>query len=396
MSTESILEGHESGTGGALDGVVVADFSRILAGPYCTMLLADMGATVIKVESPQGDDTRSWRPPTRGEESTFFLSINRNKRSIVLDLRNEEDRIIALRIAARADVFVENFKPGGLKKYGLDYAGVRELNPDVVYASISGFGSKGGAKLPGYDLLVQACSGLMSLTGSSDGPPMRAGVAVMDVITGLHTAIGITAALSHRSMGGGGQLIETNLMSSGLSGLVNQVGAYVLGGGVPHRMGNEHPSVYPYEPIPTADGDLVLAVGNDRQFAALCQALEADEILADDRFATVADRNRNRAELRPLLQAALSSRTAAEWFPVLTGLGVPSAPINTVAQGVEFAAELGLNPVVEVGDEGPVPGIANPISFSRTPVRYDLAPPKLGQHGGQVRAWLEESSERLR
>src|SRR5487761_1652611 len=248
---------------GPLSGLVVADVSRVLAGPYCTMLLADLGADVIKVESPAGDDTRSWVPPvTEDGVSTYFLAINRNKRSVALDLKEDGDRALAQELAHRADVLVQNFKPGGLARFGLDYDAVSAVNPSVIYASISGFGSAGGKDLPGYDLMVQAMSGLMSLTGDPDGPPYRSGISLFDVMSGMHAAIGILSALHHRGVTGDGQWIEVNLLSSALSGMVNQTSAYAAGGVVPFRMGNTHPSVYPYEPLPTGDGDLIVAVGN--------------------------------------------------------------------------------------------------------------------------------------
>ena len=256
---------------GPLAGVLVADFSRILAGPYATMLLADLGADVVKVESPQGDDTRSWTPPVRGETSTYYLAVNRGKRSIALDLRKDADAELARELARRADVLIENFKPGGLDKYGLDFASVHEANPAVVYASISGFGSGPGRDVPGYDLMVQAISGLMSLTGDPDGPPYRAGISVFDVMAGNHATIGILAALRHRDATGRGQHLEVNLLSSALTGLVNHSSAYIAGGTVPLRMGNAHPSVFPYEPLPTADHELIVAAANDGQFRRLCR-----------------------------------------------------------------------------------------------------------------------------
>ncbi|MRJ76155.1 CoA transferase [Aeromicrobium sp. SMF47] len=375
-----------SPSGGPLSGLVVADFSRILAGPYATMLLADLGADVIKIEGPHGDDTRTWMPPTRGDESTYYLSINRNKRSIALDLRQEEDLHVAREIAARADIMVENFKPGGLARFGLDYETVASGNPELVYASISGFGAGDGAHIPGYDLMVQAISGLMSLTGSPDGPPYRAGISVFDVMTGMHALIGILSALHARQSTGHGQHIEVNLLSSAMSGLVNQTGAYAAGDTVPHRMGNAHPSLFPYEPLPASDGDIVIIAGNDGQFVKLCAALGAPELADDPRFATNQDRTANRDELRPLLEARLGERTKAEWFEALVQAGVAAGPINTIAEGVEFARSLGLDPVVEVG-EGAVPSIRNPITFSRDAARYDLAPPDLDQHGDDIRAW---------
>jgi crotonobetainyl-CoA:carnitine CoA-transferase CaiB-like acyl-CoA transferase len=245
---------------GPLAGLVVADFSRVLAGPYCTMLLADLGADVIKVESPGGDDTRGWVPPVRDGVSTYFLAINRNKRSVALDLRSEPDRAAAAELARRADIMVENFKPGGLRRFGLDYASVSAANPGLIYASISGFGVAGGKDIPGYDLVVQAMSGLMSLTGDPEGPPYRAGISAFDVMAGLHTAIGILAALHHRTRTGQGQQVQANLLSSALSGMVNQTSAYAAGGVVPFRMGNSHPSLFPYEPMPTGSKDMIMTI----------------------------------------------------------------------------------------------------------------------------------------
>ncbi|MFB9314812.1 CaiB/BaiF CoA transferase family protein [Nocardioides plantarum] len=384
---------HANGPRGPLDGLVVADFSRVLAGPYATMLLADMGATVIKVEGPGGDDTRHWMPPTRDEVSTYYLSINRNKRSITLDLKDPDDAAVARRLADRADVVIENFKPGGLDKYQLDYDSVAASNPKVIYTSISGFGTGGGAHLPGYDLMVQAMSGLMSLTGSPDGPPYRAGISVFDVMTGMHALIGTLAALNERHQSGRGQHIEVNLLSSALSGLVNHTGAYAAAGAVPHRMGNAHPSLFPYEPLETADGEMVIIAGNDRQFAALAKVLGRPELADDPRYATVADRTENRDALKPVLEALLKEHTRAEWFDLLTGAGLPAGPINTVQEGVEFAASLGLEPVVEVGTgTTAVPLVRNPIGFSRSSLRYDLPPPTLGADSDHVRSWINDNT----
>lgn len=375
---------------GPLTGLVVADFSRILAGPYATMLLADMGAEVIKVEGPGGDDTRGWTPPTRPDGvSTYYAAINRNKKSVVLDLKAEDDLRTAQDLAARADVVIENFKPGGLRKYGLDYASVSARNPAVIYSSISGFGSAEGASLPGYDLIVQAMSGLMSLTGDPEGPPYRAGISVFDVMAGLHSTIAILAALRHREATGEGQHVEASLMASAMSGLVNQTMAYVGGGVTPYRMGNAHPSLFPYEALPTADDDLIVAAGNTAQFRRLCEVLGIPEVADDPRFAESGDRTANREELRPLLVDRLTTQPATHWFEQLNAVGVPSGPINTVAQGVEYAASLGLEPVVQVGSgDQAVPGVRHPVSFSATPSRYDLPPPALGQHTDEVRAWL--------
>ena len=375
---------------GPLRGVVVADFSRVLAGPYATMLLADLGAEVIKVEGgPDGDDTRTWVPPTRDGVGTYYLSVNRNKRSIVLDLKDPADREVAHALSARADVMIQNFKPGGLERFGLDYAAVHERNPGAVYCSISGFGTAGGAGLPGYDLLVQGMSGLMSLTGEPDGRPMRAGISVFDVMTGLHSVIGILAALRHREATGEGQHVETNLLSTALSTLVNQTSAFVAGGVVPGRMGNAHLSLFPYEPLQTGDGELIVVAGNDGQFRRLAEALGRPELADDERFATVGSRNDNREELRPHLLEALSHRSAQEWFTVLSGAGLPCGPINTVQGGVELAESLGLDPVVAAGEGADaVPTVRNPIRLSATPADYRLAPPGLDADHEWVRDWL--------
>jgi crotonobetainyl-CoA:carnitine CoA-transferase CaiB-like acyl-CoA transferase len=375
---------------GPLAGLLVADFSRVLAGPYCTMLLADLGADVIKVESPGGDDTRQWQPPvTPAGESTYYLAINRNKRSVVLDLRADRDRAAAAELARRADIMVENFKPGGLDKFGLDYETVSAANPGIIYSSITGFGTGAGRNLPGYDLVVQAVSGLMSLTGAADGPPYRAGVAAFDVMAGLHSAIGILAALAHRTATGEGQHVEASLLASAMSGLVNQTSAVLAGGVVPMRMGNSHPSLFPYEPLPTADGEIVIAAGNDTQFRRLCEVLGAPELADDPRFARNTQRTANRAQLGPLLHKQLAARTSAQWFDALTAVGVPCGPINTVDLGIALATELGLQPVVTAGaGEAGVPTAAHPITLSRTPASYPLPPPALDEHGDKIRAWL--------
>ncbi|WP_374118958.1 CaiB/BaiF CoA transferase family protein [Streptomyces odontomachi] len=377
-----------------LSGVLVADFSRVLAGPYATMLLADLGAEVIKVEGPQGDETRGWTPPVRGDVSTYYLGVNRGKRSIALDLRDDTDAALARELARRADVLIENFKPGGLARYGLDYESVRATNPGSVYASITGFGTGAGGHVPGYDLMVQAISGLMSLTGSPDGPPYRAGISVFDVMAGNHAVIGILAALRHRDATGQGQHVELNLLSSALTGLVNHSSAYAAGGVVPFRMGNAHPSVFPYEPLPTADHDLIVAAANDGQFRRLCEVLDLPDVPADPRFAHNADRTEHREELRPILEERLATRGAVEWFEALTAVGVPCGPINTIDGGFAMAERFGLDPIVTVGEgERAVPTTRNPIRFSATPVGYLHPPPELDEHGTELRAWLTTPQE---
>jgi crotonobetainyl-CoA:carnitine CoA-transferase CaiB-like acyl-CoA transferase len=373
-----------------LDGLVVADLSRILAGPYCSMLLGDMGATVVKVEGPGGDDTRTWMPPVTDEGvSTYYLSIGRNKRSVVLDFRDPDDRELAAELLRRADVAIENFRPGTLAKYGLDYEAAAEANPRLVYLSITGFGSGEGAWLPGYDLIVQAVSGLMSLTGDAGGQAFRAGISVFDVMAGLHGLIGVLAALHQRTETGRGQHVEVNLLSSAMSGLVNQTAAYTAGGVVPTRMGNAHPSLFPYEAMPTADRDMIITAGNDRQFRALCEVLGIAEVADDPRFASNADRTGNREELRPLLLAALARWKADDLFVALNEAGAPCGPINSIGEGVELAESLGLAPRVELGADGrQVTLVRDPITFGAADLRYELPPPELGEQSDEIKAWL--------
>ena len=376
-----------------LEGLLVADYSRVLAGPYCSMLLADMGATVIKVEGPAGDDTRTWVPPTKDGVATYYMSINRNKKSIVLDYSKAEDRALAVELARRADIALENMKPGGMAKFGLDYESLAKVNPRLIYLSISGFGTAEGAWLPGYDLIVQAVSGLMSLTGEPDGPPFRAGISVFDVMTGLHGTIGVLAALNQRQATGKGQHVEVNLLSSAMSGLVNQTGAYAAAGVVPFRMGNAHPSLFPYEAMPTKDRDLIIAAGNDKQFRSLCEVLGIAHLADDPRFRINADRTKNREELRPFLLEKLAEWPADDLFIALNKVGVPCGPINSIGDGVELAQRLGLEPRVTVGEgDREVTLIRNPIDFSDAELRYELPPPLLGEHSDEIRRWLSEGA----
>jgi len=348
------------------------------------MVLADLGAEVTKVERPGGgDETRAWGPPydERGAQSTYFQSVNRNKGSVVLDLAADEGRAEARRLAREADVVVENFRPGVMEKLGLGYEELRAANPGLVYCSVTGFGSgEEGAALPGYDLLVQALGGLMSITGEPDGPPLKVGVALVDVVAGLFAAVGILAALRHREASGRGQRVEVDLLSALLAALVNQASGYTVAGAVPERLGNAHPSISPYELYATGAGDLVLAVGNDRQFGELCAELGRPELAADPRFATNPARVEHRTALRAELESALATRAAAEWAAALTARRVPAGVVNDLAGAFAFAAELGLDPIVEVprGDGGPpVPLTRNPIRLSETPPTYRSAPPPL-------------------
>jgi crotonobetainyl-CoA:carnitine CoA-transferase CaiB-like acyl-CoA transferase len=361
----------------ALSGVVIADFGRVLAAPYATMMLADLGADVIKVEQPgSGDETRAWGPPFADGDATYFLAVNRNKRSVTVDLRRDTERVRSL--VRTADVLVENFRPGTMAGFGLSYEDVRVLNPRLVYCSVSGFGSGDGAALPGYDLLLQAVGGLMSVTGPAPGQPVKTGVALVDVLTGLHAAVGILAALRERETSGEGQLVEVNLLSCLLSSMVNQSAGYTMGGVVPGIMGNRHPSIAPYEVFATADVPMVLAVGNDRQFARLCEALA---LPADPRYATNAGRVAHVAELVATLTGRLATRTAAEWSALLTPLGVPCGPVNDVAGAFELATRLGLRPTASLDG---LDVVANPIGLSRTPPGYRRRPPALGEHDAEL------------
>lgn len=363
---------------GPLDGIVVVDFSRVLAGPYATMMLGDFGAEVFKIERPGvGDDTRSWGPPYDSDgAATYFNSANRNKRSVALDLTSTEGVKRARQLVATADIVVENFRPGTMEKLGLGYDDLRAVRPNLIYCSITGFGREEGAELPGYDLLIQAVGGLMSVTGPENGEPTKAGVALVDVLAGLHALAGILAALAHRDRTGEGQRVETNLLSVLLSSLVNQASGYLGAGVVPTPMGNRHPSICPYQTFATADRPIALAVGNDKQFAALMAALGAPATAHDARFSSNAQRVANRDELCALLDKLLVREGADHWDQVLNSAGVPAGPINDVAEAFDFARRLGLRPTV------PVPGstiaqVANPISLSASPVTYRLAPPKL-------------------
>ncbi|QES04420.1 CoA transferase [Streptomyces venezuelae] len=373
---------------GALSGIVVADFGRVLAGPYMTMLLADLGADVIKIERPgSGDDTRAWGPPFADGEATYFLGVNRNKRSVTLDLTDPGDLAAARAIVDRADVLVENFRPGTMEKLGLGYEDVRAGNPGLVYCSVTGFGTGEGARLPGYDLLVQAMGGLMSVTGEPDGEGTKAGVALVDVITGLHAGLGVLAALRHRERTGEGQRVEVSLLSSLLSALTNQASAHLGTGVVPRAMGNRHPSIAPYEVFEAADRPMVLAVGNDRQFRALCQRLGMPGLAGDARFATNTARVAHREELRAALAGPLAARTADGWFEELTAAGVPCGPINDLAAAFGLADRLGLAPRVPESAAGPGQ-VAHPIRFGATPAAYRTAPPGLGEHTDELLASL--------
>jgi crotonobetainyl-CoA:carnitine CoA-transferase CaiB-like acyl-CoA transferase len=352
------------------------------------MMLADFGAEVTKVERPGvGDETRSWGPPydERGE-ATYFQSVNRNKASVAIDMGSDEGLAELRRRARDADVLVENFRPGLMTSKGLGHAALRAENPRLIYCSITGFGGSGaGAELPGYDLLVQGLAGLMSITGDPGGEPMKVGVALVDVLSGLFATVGILTALRHRDQSGEGQLVEVDLFSALLAALVNQGSAYTIAGVVPKRLGNQHPSISPYEVYGTGEGELVLAVGNDRQFAALCEVIGAPELPADPRFADNSARVENRKSLSEELERRLTTRPAAEWSAELLARRVPAGQVNDLGAAFEFAAGIGLAPTVEIPreDGGTVSLTRNPIRLSASPATYRAAPPLLPEeeHG---------------
>jgi len=373
----------------ALRGLLVADFSRVLAGPLATMLLGDLGADVVKVERPgTGDDTRAWGPPYVEGESAYYLAINRNKRSIVLDLKTASGRHAARRLAEKADVIVENFKPGTMERLGLSYEELSKANPGVVFCTVSGFGTKGaGAPLLGYDFIVQAVGGLMHITGPEPGEPTKVGVAVADVLTGLFATNAILAALLARSSTGKGQRVEVDLMSCLLAGLVNQASTYLTTGESPQAIGNRHPAIAPYEMFAAADRPLVVAVGNDGQFAALAGVLEMDWLSSDERFATNPARVVHREELSELIGQKLRLRPAAVWIERLEAARVPSGLVNDIGEAFALAERLGLDAVVRVGGvvgRGSLAQVADPMRLHSSPVSYRRQPPRLGEHTDEV------------
>lgn len=384
---------------GALSHIRVLDLSRILAGPWAGQLLADLGADVIKVERPgQGDDTRSWGPPWLKDDAgndtpvaSYYLCANRNKRSIAVDITTPQGQALIRQLAAQSDVVLENYKVGGLKKYGLDYDSLRTVNPRLVYCSITGFGQTGPyAPRAGYDFLIQGLGGLMSLTGRPDGEegagPMKVGVALTDILTGLYASNAILAALAWREHSGQGQYIDLALLDVQVACLANQALGYLATGNSPQRLGNSHPSIVPYQDFPTADGHMILAIGNDGQFQRFCAEAGQPGLAQDARFATNAQRVRNRSELIPLLNNLTMQRTTAEWIAALEAKAVPCGPINTLAD--VFADPQVQARQTRVTMAHPtceqVPLVANPIKMSGTPVDYRLPPPELGEHTGDV------------
>ncbi|MEO8093528.1 MAG: CoA transferase [Pseudolysinimonas sp.] len=373
-----------------LEGFLVADLTRVLAGPTATMMLADLGARVIKVEKPhEGDDTRRFGPPWAGSSSSYFESANRTKESVALDFADPDDATLARELVDRADIVVENYRTGGLVGYGLDEASVRARNPRVIYVSITGFGSGAGAGELGYDFLLQAVGGLMSITGEPDGEPTKVGVAMIDLLAGKDAVMGVLAAVVHRERTGEGQHVEVNLMSTAVASLANQASSYLATGVVPQRLGNRHPSIAPYETVRCRDGFLALGVGNDRQWAAVARLIGEPELGSDPRFATNGGRVENHEAMIELLEHALAADDVATWTERMRDAAVPAGKVNDVAEALALAAELGLDPLVDVGPANPAQ-IRHPVRYSGFEPVAPTAPPALDEHGDHVREWLRE------
>jgi crotonobetainyl-CoA:carnitine CoA-transferase CaiB-like acyl-CoA transferase len=383
---------------GPLSGIRVLDLTRVLAGPWATQMLADFGAEVVKIEKPgEGDDTRGWGPPfltnadgSRGD-AAYFQSANRGKWSVCIDMASQDGQTLIRALAEKADVVIENFKVGGLRKYGLDYDSLKAINPRLIYCSITGFGQNGPyAQRAGYDFMIQGMGGIMSITGQPDGAPgaepMKVGVAFADIFTGLHAVIGIEAALFHREKSGVGQHLDLSLLDSQVAVLANQALNYLVGGKAPTRLGNAHPNIVPYQTFETADGYIIMAVGTDRQFAEYCAIIGAPHLSEEERFKTNRGRVENRAALVPLLRPFMQARATADWVAAFEAAAVPCGPINSIDQ--VFANPQVLARGLQVGltrDDGvQVPGVANPIVFSETPVAYDKPPPRLGDGTDKV------------
>lgn len=399
---------------GPLSGIRVLDLSRILAGPWSTQVLADLGADVIKVERPMsGDDTRGWGPPFleckdgATGESAYFLSANRGKRSITVDISSAEGQDIVRQLAMKADIFIENYKVGDMKRYGLDYLVLSEINPGLVYCSITGFGQTGPySNRAGYDFVVQAMGGLMSITGESDelagGGPQKCGVPIADLMTGMYATVAMLSAIIERKTSGKGQYIDMSLLDTQVAWLANQGSNYLVSGVEPKRWGNAHPNLVPYQSFTAVDGSLIVAVGNDRQFAALCAVLELGELAGDERYKTNAARLKNRVELIATLNEVFIQRTVADCLEKFEAAGVPAGPILSVPQALanEHVLARGMRFELPHSRGAQTPQIANPIKFSRTPVEYKRAPPAIGEHTDQVLAselgWTSERIQQLR
>ena len=370
-----------------LQGVRVLDLSRVLAGPYCTMVLGDLGADVIKVEPPEGDETRGWGPPFAEGESAYYLCVNRNKRGIVINLKTDEGKKILRDLALQSDVLVENFRPGTLKKFGLDFETLHELNPKLIYCSITGFGQTGSMKdKPGYDFMIQALGGLMSITGEPDGEPMKTGVAVVDLFAGQNAIIAILAALQARTLTGRGQQLDIALFDSQLGWLANVASNYLISGKLPKRHGNAHANIVPYQSFQASDWWFAIAVGNDRQFARLCDLIGKPGFAADEKFATNSARVQNRAELIPLLIDIFKTASVSDWLARLDEAEIPCGPIQNFEQvfSMPVVGEREMLVKMEHPTIGKLPLVGSPLKMSETPVEFRLPPPLMGEHTEEV------------
>lgn len=373
---------------GALDGIKILDLTRVLAGPHCTMILADLGADVIKVEAPGGsDETRAWGPPFQNGVSAYYLCANRNKRSITVNLKTEEGREIIRTLAKETDVLIHNFKTGSMEKWLLDYESLKHTNPRLVYCSITGFGETGPySHLPGYDYIIQGMSGLMSITGSEDSGPMKIGVAMVDILTGLYSAISIQAALLEREKSGIGQKIDMSLMDTAVSSLANVASNYLVSGTIPKRLGNDHPNIVPYSKFKALDGEIIIAVGNNRQFVTLCDVMGISEIAVDERFYTNEARVANKQELTRIIENQLQLKPANEWIELFSQHNIPCGPIATMDQVFEHPQVAARDMVVEVDhpEAGTVKLVGSPIKLSRTQTKIERHPPIPGEHTKEI------------
>ena len=376
-----------------LQGIRVLDLSRVLAGPYCTMVLGDLGADVIKVEPPEGDETRGWGPPFAGGESAYYLCVNRNKRGIVINLKTDEGKKILRDLALRSDVLVENFRPGTLEKFGLDFTTLHEINPKLIYCSITGFGQTGSMKdKPGYDFMIQALGGLMSITGEPEGEPMKTGVAVVDLFAGQNAIIAILAALQARTLTGRGQHLDISLFDSQLGWLANVASNYLISGKLPKRHGNAHANIVPYQSFQASDGWFAIAVWNDKQFVRLCEMLGKPEIAADEKFATNSGRVRNRVEIIPLLASIFKDASVFEWLTKLNEAEIPCGPIQNFEQVFSMPTVKEREMLVKMDHPtiGKLPLVGSPLKMSDTPVQYRLHPPLMGEHTQEVLRELKD------
>lgn len=384
---------------GALDGVRVLDLSRVVSGPYCSMILGDLGAEVIKVEGTQTkDDTRFWGPPFKNNESAYYLCANRNKRAISVNLKSSRGKEIVEKLILQSDIVIQNFKTGTLDKFGLDYEAMKQLNPRIILASITGFGSNGPYKdLPGYDYIIQAMGGFMSITGDEQSGPLKAGVAIIDVLTGLYTAIGILAALHERNQSGEGQHLDMALFDSAIASLINVASNYLMTGEIPQRLGNQHPNIVPYQVFPTGDRDMAVAVGNDRQFVRFAEAIGMPELSDDEKFATNSDRLRNKDELVHIISERMKQKPAAEWSRIFQSADIPNGPINDMKSLFDDPQVAARNMLIEM--EHPTVGnirmAGSPLKFSKTPVSVRRHPPLYSEHTQEVLSELGYAGEEI-